>query len=445
MAVAEIHAVRSTPSAPATAVAGPRQPRRRFRAALDSTPGRLTSTLALLFIVTLAFGVAAVAGALQRQSSTTDVRTSSGPLAVQAEILYRSMSDADATAATAFLASGAEPPALRARYLADIAAAGAALVKASAGDVADASALRQIATGLPTYTGLVETARADNHLGLPVGAAYLREASALMRNTLLRAASSLYDAQTKQLTADRGDAAGFPWLAVPLGLIALAALVRAQASLSRRTRRVLNPGVLSATVAVLIALVWLSASWTTAQAHLGTSNTNGSQQVEAFSQARIDVLRARADESLTLVARGSGGGFETDFAATMKQLTGDHGLLAAADHGDSGQQADARAAINDLKTWQAVHVTIRKDDDGGSYPAAVALATGTGNDAAPAAFERVDGDLGRGIDSANAAFAREAGRAADSESGVAIAVSVLLVLALIALSVGYQRRIAEYR
>ena len=104
---------------------------------------------------------------LQRQSATTDVRTSSGPLAVQAEILYRSMSDADATAASAFLSTGAEPPALRTRYLNDIDAAGAALVNASAGDVADRDALRQIATGLPIYTGLVETARADNHLGLP--------------------------------------------------------------------------------------------------------------------------------------------------------------------------------------------------------------------------------------------------------------------------------------
>ena len=205
--------------------------------------------------------------------------------------------------------------------------------------------------------------------------------------------------------------------------------------------------MLGATLAVLIALVWLTVSWTTAQAHLHTSNTDGSQQVEAFSQARIDVLRARADESLTLVARGSGGAFETDFVATMK---------AADRHRRRPRRRRPTATLpqqrrprggapTDVKAWQAVHTTLREHDDGGDYPDAVTLATGTGPDAAPAKFAQVDADLGRGIDSANAVFTREAGRAADAQSGVGIAVGVLIVLALIALSVGYQRRIAEYR
>jgi hypothetical protein len=406
----------------------------------------MTGTLALLFVVTLAFGLAAVTGAEQRQSSTASVRSSSGPLTVQAEILYRSMSDADATAASAFLSAGAEPPALRARYLDDINAAAAALVNLSAGDIANRDVLQRLSIGLPQYAGLVETARADNHLGLPVGAAYLREASALMRSTLLRAASSLYDAQTAQLTDERGDAASFPWLAIPLGLITIIGLLRAQRALTRRTRRVVNPGVLSATLAVFIALAWLTISWTAEQGHLHTSNTNGSQQVEAFAQARIEALRGRADESLTLVARGSGGAFETDFAATMKQMTADGGpLVLAADGGDATQHAAAAAAATDVKAWRTVHTSIRKADDDGHYDDAVALATGSGSAAAPARFAKVDADLGRGIDSANAVFSREAGLAADAQSGTGIAVGVLIVLALIGLSVGYQRRIAEYR
>ncbi len=52
--------------------------------------------------------------------------------------------------------------------------------------------LATLSAELPVYTDEAGTARADNRLGLPLGAAYLREASALMRGTLLPAASDIY-------------------------------------------------------------------------------------------------------------------------------------------------------------------------------------------------------------------------------------------------------------
>ena len=63
---------------------------------------------------------------------------------------------------------------------------------------------------LPVYTGEVETARADNRLGLPLGAAYLREASSLMRGTLLPAARDVSAQADAQLAADSGRATGLP-------------------------------------------------------------------------------------------------------------------------------------------------------------------------------------------------------------------------------------------
>jgi hypothetical protein len=54
--------------------------------------------------------------------------------------------------------------------------------------------------------------------------------------------------------------------------------------------------------------------------------------VEVLAQARIAALQARADEALTLVARGSGGGFEDDFKTNFTTLAGEDGaggLLAA--------------------------------------------------------------------------------------------------------------------
>ena len=68
-----------------------------------------------------------------------------------------------------------------------------------------------MSTQLPVYTGLVETARVYNRQGLPLGAAYLREASGLMRDKLLPAAKQLYRTETGRLADDRDGAAGFPW------------------------------------------------------------------------------------------------------------------------------------------------------------------------------------------------------------------------------------------
>src|SRR6185436_4832887 len=87
------------------------------------------------------------------------------PLAAAAQQVYRSLSDADATAASAFLAGGIEPDALRQRYQRDIAQAGAALAKASSdvGGVPEAQdQVQQLNQQLPVYAALVETARANN-------------------------------------------------------------------------------------------------------------------------------------------------------------------------------------------------------------------------------------------------------------------------------------------
>jgi hypothetical protein len=66
-----------------------------------------------------------------------------------------------------------------------------------------ASALKAVATigdQLPLYSGFVESARADNRQGLPVGAAYLRRASELLTSSILPAADQLSATEAKRLS-----------------------------------------------------------------------------------------------------------------------------------------------------------------------------------------------------------------------------------------------------
>jgi hypothetical protein len=98
----------------------------------------------------------------------------------------------------------------------------------------------------------VESARADNRQGSPVGGACLRTADDLMRKQMLPAAQELYQRENQRLRADCGHAGSRPWVAIALGVVAPAALGWAQYRTYRRTNRVLNRGlVAAATVAVL--------------------------------------------------------------------------------------------------------------------------------------------------------------------------------------------------
>src|SRR5882757_5960432 len=144
------------------------------------TPGRLRVLMVGLVVLSLVWGAFAAWAVYQRASGANDVVGTSEPLSLDGQQIYRALSDADATAASAFLSGGLEPLAARHRYQADIAQAAAHLesATAAAGHSPAARDLAKLSAGLPVYTGEVETARANNRLGLPLGAAYLREASA---------------------------------------------------------------------------------------------------------------------------------------------------------------------------------------------------------------------------------------------------------------------------
>ena len=422
----------------------------RLQARAKSTPGRLVVLMTMVLALGLAAGVAWVIGASQRSSLANGVQSGSGQLAVQSQELYRALSDADATAASAFLSSGVEPADLRNRYQSDIAAASAALAAVSAGNRSKEVAVSQIAAQLPVYTGLIETARTYNRQGLPVGAAYLREASGLMREQLLPAAQRLYQQASADLDDERGGAGAFPWLALLLSLALVIVLIWAQARLSRQTHRTLNVGLLAATLVAIVVVLWNGIAWVTVAAHLSAADRQGAAQVELLSKARIAALQARADEALTLVARGNGQSFEKDFTSQFGDLVnadGRSGLLNRARDAatDDDVRAKLDAAIKDVNAWNTVHKQVRQTDDNGDYPAAVKLAIGGDPASAASIFKRIDDNLGSAIRVTSSTFDRQAVAAADALGGQTAGGVILTILLLAGVAVGYQQRIAEYR
>lgn len=416
---------------------------------MGTTPGKLRLLLVTLVAACLAWGALAAFTVNQYSSAASTVVATSEPLTLDAQHIYQDLSDASDTEATAFLSGGLEPFSLRDRYLADVHGAAAAIENATAigGTSKD---LVTLSAGLPVYTGQIETARADNRLGYPLGAAYLREATTLMNGTLLPAAERLYVTENGTLTVTSARATGLPLVLVTvlIGLVILLALYRVSRWLTSRTNRVLNFGLIAAGVAAIVSLAWLTAVYAGARGDLLSARAHGSAPVEALAQADIVALQAHADESLTLIDNTGDDSYEADYLAQQKALGPGRGtLLTAAASAAAGSPAasQAGAAISLAQDWYAAHARLRALDDNGNHSAAVASALGSAAGDAGGEFAALSGDLTRGMAADQVAFGVRA-RAGRSMYGGLEVVLIVLALAMAAgCAWGVSRRLVEYR
>jgi hypothetical protein len=411
------------------------------------SPGRLTVIGVGLVVLSLVFGLVGTFAVQGKKDTINELIDHREPLTAASQEVYRSLSDADATSANAFLVVGTEPPELRARYDLDIARAGAALAKAASDSEGYADAATKVdilSRNLPVYTGIIERARANNLQGFPVGASYLREASNLMRTTILPAAADLYNIDTGRLTAEQEDVSGFPWFSVVLLVAVLAALVAAQVYLTRRTNRLLNVGLVVATGAMVVLLLWSAVALIVQGVLVGDGRDDGSHPVDVLVRARSAAVQARADEMMTLVARGDGGSYEDDYQHLGPMFTG---LLKQAQGLMTGEAADQiDTALASGTTWLQTHKDIRAKDDSGNYADAVHEAVDTASpNGAAASFGKLDQALVTAIDIGRQNFLDDTRDADRALTLLAPGVAVLSVVAAAGVTMGIRDRLREYR
>jgi hypothetical protein len=166
------------------------------------TPAQLRRIGVVLTLAGLVTAVISLVSGTSRVGAIDEAGNRDASLAQAASEIYQALADADAMATSGYVSSGQEPPTIRTRYDADIALAGRRLAEASRliePDDPAAKPLDTMITGLPTYTGLIETARTYNRQGLPLGQSYLAQASSQMRTELLPAAQSLRHSEVSAL------------------------------------------------------------------------------------------------------------------------------------------------------------------------------------------------------------------------------------------------------
>jgi hypothetical protein len=415
----------------------------------STTPGKVRLIRAGLLLACLAWGALAALMAGQHASAAGEAAATSEPLSLAAQQMYQSLADADVTASTGYLYGRTPPFADRQRYQRDIAAATADLkaVTAASGGPSGAigASLSTLSAGLPVYTGYVEDGQTYNSLGYPAGGSFLEVASEQMHLTLLPAARDVYAYENAQLAAASARATGLPLAVVTgaAGLVVGFVLYRSQRWLSRRTHRTFNVGLLLASAAGAVALIWIAVALLGGRADLLRATGHGSTPAETLAQADIAALQARGDETLNLISRTGDTDFQADFRTAQGRLS--TLLTGAQSQSAAGAVTSVTAARQDASSWFAVNQQAQKLDQALDYGAETRLVIGSGAGSAGTLFSRLEADLGAAIRADQSVFADRAAAGSGAFTGLAPGAAVLALAMAAGCAWGLSRRLAEYR
>lgn len=389
------------------------------------TPRELRRMSTLVIVAGVVFGLAGLATFLLLTASLQRAEASTAQL-IRVQEIQTNLLRADANATNAFLVGGLEPADQRAAYDDAIIATSRLIAEAADAESGDREALSALNAQLVDYTENIELARANNRQGFPVGAQYLRNASGGLRADAMPLLDNLVEANADRAASQMNARIG--WLFALVGLAALALFVWVQLRLARRFHRRFNVGLAVASVIGILALILGSVTLGWAAATVGGIRNGSFADVRDAASARIEGNNAKSNESLTLIARGSGSAFEKAWQVSATVVEDRLSRL--------GRGIDAV-----WTPYTAVHTQIRTLDDGGQWDKAVALATTRSN----AAFDDFDTTLAREVDSASA----------ETTGGLAATVPGMVVGALLTFAAGLAmavlgrrgvaQRLKEYR
>ncbi|WP_221655758.1 hypothetical protein, partial [Actinotalea ferrariae] len=417
--------VPGVPGVPATAPTG------------RPTPTRMRLVAAALVVLGALVGLAGAWSFSSADAALTRADDNAAQLVRLQELQTRLVS-ADANATNAFLVGGLEPADRRAVYDDAVTAAAELVAEAARAQPADGAVLAALNTAILDYTGGIEQARAANRQALPVGAQYLREASATLRADALPALAALTDANDDRVRTELA-AAQLAWvLAVVATALGLVGVVAASVWLARRTHRVVNVRVAVGGLVLVVLLIASAVTLGSVSSQVGEVRDGPFAAASALSEARLGAYDAKANESLTLISRGSGQAFEDAWVASSDATVAALDTAAA-----TGTVAPGLAEAWD--EYAAQHRALRELDDGGAWEQAVTAATSDAEASPNAAFAAFDTASAAALDDASA---QVSGALGDARGGLTLGAWLAAVagLAVAVLSwTGFARRIEEYR
>lgn len=493
MAAVSEETIPSTGERPAAAaqVSGrsrPSRPRPR------TVPSRLRWFTAGCLLLAAVLGAVGLSTALRAQSTWTTVSDQQAPQVVDAAGLYQALTDLDAQSANLIMFGAdtsltSQRSAALTQFTADRTTADRDLQRATldaAGNATVQRALQDVLDGMGRYQDLDSRALALNDAAhRPAGhadtaaVAEYRQATDLMRTTLLPAADRLVqannDAYNATYGAERSALGTALWWTLALGVALLAALVGLQVWLAARFRRLVNPALAAATLLVVVFTALAGSLWADERGQLRYARRDAFDSVVALSRARAVAYDANADESRYLLDPGRVAQYQDAFEAQSQQVltlpeasisSYDTALAAAvtayrADHHDvrfggfygtefrnitfPGERAAAEQTLDAFQVYERDDRAIRSLAESGNLDRAIAFGTSYAPGASNAAFSAHDTALQKLIGINDAAFERGVndGRG-ELSSGIPL-LAASIALALVLCLVGVRPRLAEFQ
>ncbi|WP_193610233.1 hypothetical protein [Nocardioides lijunqiniae] len=340
-------------------------------AAVEDVPRLLNRLQVLAVSVCVVFGVLAALLQLLAWQASGRAADNTEQL-VRVQQIQSSLFRADALATNAFLVGGLEDAEQRVEYDAALDQALRQITDAADAQPADRKVLADLNTEVAAYATAITQARDNNRQGFPIGSNYLQQAGAELRADAVPILQGLSDANTERAQDEMDGQNTLPLFLV--GLAAVAALWWVNRQLARRFRRRVNVGVAVAALAVtVVTLVAVVVSAGISGKHDGLRDGSLTRAIDE-STARTAANDAKAEESLRLIARGSGPAAEPRWQ-------------------ERAAVVNDKASGETRPLWQdyvALHDEVVARDDEGDWNAAVGLATSTDAGSASAALTAFD-------------------------------------------------------
>jgi hypothetical protein len=418
------------------------------------TPRQLVVALIAIVVCTLLLLAAAASAAASARGAMQTIGHTAAPAITADEDISFALAGMDAQAANWLLvgrrALGSTEADAGAAYYRDRDLATRDLIAASftTGDAARGP-IGSVLTGLTTYHGYALQAELLADQGDPRAALdEYRLATDLMHHTLLPAMASVTAINVRSLdgayAAQQPAAVRDIALVVALGLLLLAVLVAAQRYLRRRTRRMLNLGLLGATVATVLFTLGAANTLAGAASDLHGAKQDAFDSVLALTSARATAYDASSDRSGYLLDGFRAPGYQSSFLARSRGIAGHLG--AALDNVTFPGERDAvRAALLAYQQYQQDDRHLLGLVAGGRSGEAVAYATSVSHGSSGYDFQQFDAALQRviGIDQAYlGAFVSES----DDRLSAWTYLPPLAAVVIVALAVaGLWPRLREYQ
>lgn len=375
---------------PATAVAA--VPTRRRSLGTDffsGTPGRMRILAALAAAVALAFGVVGLLG-LRAVEDSIDRASANIEQVARVQAVYVDLLKADAAVTNGFLVGGLESAEVRSTYDDAMGRVAASVAQGAQAQPADGPAFAALNQRIQEYAGDVDRARVYNRQGLPVGAAYLKQAGDSMRAQALPIVQNLVSANEKRAD-NEFRVTGLAGLVIGMGALTLIALLAIAAWLARRTHRWVNVPLALAIALVTSGLGLAINHVVQVSATMTKARSGDFDAAMLLADARAAAFDAKANESLSLIARGNGAANEAAFQEARGVAAEKLQALVKADPTTSG----LRTLFGD---YVVQHLAISKADESGKWNDAVALATATKDGSANERFAAFDEASAKALD-----------------------------------------------